>query len=219
MSLISCSGAVADQYAKSTLSESDVDPSPEKQFRTWFDQAVEAKIPIPEAMNLATAELPSGRVSNRTVLMKELDAKGNVVCYSNWSTSRKAHDLSTNPWVSVTFFWKELERQVRVEGKARLMTPEESQAYFDTRPRRSRLSAWSSPQSEKIPDRDYLEKKIEETDERFEGKEKFPVPPFWGGLEIHPEHWEFWQGRPNRIHDRIVYDRDGSGWKISRIAP
>lgn len=208
-----------DQYEKSSLSKSDTLQSPVEQFRRWFKEAQEAKISIPEALNLATAELPSGRVSVRVVLMKELDAEGNFVIYSNWEHSRKASDVASNPNVSLSFWWRELERTVRVEGTAERMTREESEVYFQQRPRGSQIGAWASKQSQPLESREELEQAYKEVEKRFEGQEKLPCPPFWGGIRITPVRWEFWQGRTSRVHDRIAYTKSGSGWEIGRVSP
>lgn len=208
------------QYKQATLDVADVAPNPIDQFQKWFQQAKDANIPIPEAVNFATAQLPSGRVSSRTVLFKELDPRGLIV-YSNWGTSKKSRDVKSNPWAAVTFFWKESERQVRVEGHVELLSPEESQAYYSSRPRDSQIGAWASPQSEVIVDRSVLDKRIAEVEKKFEGQETIPVPEFWGGARVVPLEWEFWQGRENRVHDRVVYVRDSEEgeWRVERIAP
>jgi pyridoxamine 5'-phosphate oxidase len=199
------------------LDRKDLNPDPAEQFHLWFDEAKSRRVLLPESCTLSTAHLPDGRVSARVVLMKELDRNGDFVVYSNWSTSKKARDVKSNKWVSLTFFWKELERQVRVEGTTELLTPEESQEYFDTRPRKSRIGAWASPQSKSIH-RHVLDELVTEYEKRFEGVEDIPCPPFWGGIRIQPVEWEFFQGRPNRVHDRFVYVKEGDEWVIDRIA-
>lgn len=208
----------AIQYGTGSLDIKDVDPSPTEQFHKWFQQAVDAKVYQPETVTLATASLPSGKPSARIVFMKELDDRGFVV-YSNWETSRKAADVASNPQAALTFWWRELERQVRVEGHVERLPPQESQVYYDTRIRGSRIGAWASPQSQVLSGREELEKRVEEVEKRFEGQEKIPVPPFWGGLRILPEMVEFWQGRQSRLHDRIRYTKDGEGWKVERLSP
>ncbi|KAL2133086.1 hypothetical protein VTI74DRAFT_2954 [Chaetomium olivicolor] len=225
------------------LKLSDLNPDdPIAQFHDWFREASESGSGVahPETCTLATAQLPSGRVSARMVYMKELDPKGFVI-YSNFGTSGKARDLFGtqdgssigNPWASLVFWWEPLERQVRVEGRAERLPAKESQAYFDTRVRGSRIGAWASRQSAVLrPDetvdgddgRAMLDKWVKETEARFEGVENIPVPEFWGGLRIVPERFEFWQGRQNRLHDRFVYDRvsreDGKGtWTLERLSP
>jgi pyridoxamine 5'-phosphate oxidase len=163
------------------------------------------------------------------VYLKELDAKGGFVVYSNWGTSRKAADVESNPYASLVFWWKPMERQVRVEGKAERISEEESQRYFDTRARGSRIGAWASQQSEVLEgqgDGDDGRKKLEgwvrEVEERFGGQEKIPVPPFWGGLRIIPDTVEFWQGRDSRLHDRFRYTKlegEEGKWKVDRLSP
>lgn len=209
----------ADQYGKTMLDRTELINDPAEQFHKWFDDAVKANISIPEAVTFSTAQLPSGKVSSRIVLMKELDKNGDFVIYSNWGSSKKAKDIETNKYVSLTFFWKELERQVRVEGTCERLTTEESQVYFDTRPRKSRIGAWASPQSESIHRHD-LDKRVEELEKKFEGQEQIPCPPHWGGLRITPSEFEFFQGRPNRVHDRFVFLRQADqSWAIDRVAP
>lgn len=192
-----------------------------QQFQLWFAQARNQGVALPEAVNLATAELPSGRVSSRTVLFKELDKDGSLVVYSNWGTSKKSRDIKSNPHAAVTFFWAELERQVRVEGVTEFMSNKESQIYFDTRPRESRIGAWASPQSQVIQTREELDELFETQVERFKDQPQIPCPPHWGGLRIKPLEWEFWQGRPGRVHDRFTYTRDNvetETWSINRLA-
>lgn len=210
------------QYLAGALERSALNPDPFLQFHNWFQYASQYPgLTMPEATTLSTAELPSGRVSARIVYLKELDAKGFVV-YSNWGTSRKSSDIRTNAHASLTFWWKELERQVRVEGITERLTDEQSQVYYDTRVRGSRIGAWASQQSSKLDGRDELEKQVEDVEKRFEGKENIPVPPFWGGLRIVPTYIEFWQGRDSRLHDRFTYTRDDfeeMTWGIDRLSP
>jgi pyridoxamine 5'-phosphate oxidase len=155
------------------------------------------------------------------VYLKQLDALGFVI-YSNFSTSRKSRDLATNPYASLTFFWRELERQVRVEGPSEHLSRQETQEYFDTRPRESRIGAWASRQSETLLDRDQLEDRVKEYELRFDGVDKIPVPEGWLGLRVRPVMVEFWQGRKGRLHDRFVYTREGvdsEDWVIERLSP
>ncbi|RPA85062.1 pyridoxamine 5'-phosphate oxidase [Ascobolus immersus RN42] len=199
-----------DQYRKGALDREHLDPDPVIQFHKWFKEA-QASTDQAEALTLSTAHLPSGRVSSRIVYMKELTHLGFVV-YSNFATSQKAEDLRTNPHASLSFWWKELERQVRVEGVCERISKEESQAYFDTRGRGSRIGAWASKQSQVIESREVLE---------GWGKEKIEVPEYWGGLRIRPLRVEFWQGRESRLHDRFEYVRDtvDGEWRINRLSP
>lgn len=214
----------ATQYTKGALDRADLLPSPTNQFHKWFQEAQSNNVYQPETVTFSTAELPSGKVSGRVVYMKELDDRGFVI-YSNWDTSRKAGDVRSNPHAALTFYWRELERQVRVEGRTERLTDEESQVYYDTRIRGSRIGAWASRQSSVIESREELEKQVEEVEKRFEGKDKIPVPEFWGGLRVMPEVVEFWQGRPSRLHDRFVYRKVGgegikdAEWKIERLSP
>ena len=195
--------------------EHNVDPNPVKQFRRWFDDAIASGMKLPEAMTLATATR-DGKPSARVVLLKEVDDKG-FVFYTNYQ-SAKARDLDTNPQAALVFYWPQFDRQVRVEGTVERTSPEESQAYFATRPRESQIGAWASPQSEVIAGRDALEWRVAEL-ERLYCDREVACPQHWGGYRLTPEKIEFWKGRLGRLHDRIVYQRQGEGWMISRLAP
>ncbi|KAG9240139.1 hypothetical protein BJ878DRAFT_527982 [Calycina marina] len=215
----------ADQYKKGSLEKEQLGPCPFKQFHEWFSYAQSHNVHQPETVCLSTASLPSGRVSARMVYLKELDESGFVI-YSNFGTSKKSKDLEGNKWASLTFWWRELERQVRVEGMAELMNSEESQIYFDTRIRGSRIGAWASKQSQVLEGRDELEGWVKDIEKKFDGKEQIPVPQFWGGLRIKPELVEFWQGRDSRLHDRFQYTKkeegmegDSGKWVIDRLSP
>lgn len=151
--------------------------------------------------------------------MKELDDRGFVV-YSNWGTSRKASDVASNPHAALTFWWREQERQVRVEGRVERLTSAESQVYYDTRIRGSRIGAWASRQSEVLEGREQLEQRVKDVEERFAGTEEIPVPEFWGGVRVVPDVVEFWQGRESRLHDRFRFTRgEGEEWKVERLSP
>ncbi|KAH8728788.1 hypothetical protein GQ44DRAFT_608619 [Phaeosphaeriaceae sp. PMI808] len=212
----------AIQYTKGALDSTDLDLSPTDQFHKWFKEAQEQKVYQPETVTFSTAELPSGKVSARMVYMKELDAKGFVI-YSNWDTSRKARDVASNPQAALTFWWHEMERQVRVEGRVERLTSAESQKYYDTRIRGSRVGAWASQQSKVLGSREELEKRVEDVEKRFADTDEIPVPEFWGGLRVLPEKVEFWQGRPSRLHDRFEYKKDSGSeegqWKVDRLYP
>jgi pyridoxamine 5'-phosphate oxidase len=201
-------------YALKTLDEKDVDRDPMKQFGVWMVEAIHAQVPEPTAMTLATVD-SQGRPSARVVLLKGVDPRG-FVFYTNYE-SRKARDFAANPAAAITFLWKELERQVRIEGAVEKVSAQESNAYYDTRPLGSRIGAWASPQSREIQNRAWLEVRWAELTERY--GEKPPRPPHWGGYRLRPESLEFWQGRLSRLHDRIAYARAPEGWKISRLAP
>jgi pyridoxamine 5'-phosphate oxidase len=205
------------EYSQGGLSLDDVLHDPLEQFNLWFDQAVAAGLPEPNAMTLATAD-PEGNVSARIVLLKEVDSKG-FVFYSNY-TSRKARDIEKNPKVSLVFLWLGLERQVRIEGLTEKVSEKESDVYFKSRPRESQLGAWVSEQSTEIPNRDVLVENFWKLKNKFEDK-SIPRPDFWGGYRIIPEMVEFWQGRPNRLHDRIRYikSEDKNTWERVRLAP
>jgi pyridoxamine 5'-phosphate oxidase len=202
------------EYAQKTLSEADVLPDPIEQFRIWMNEAFHAELPEPTAMTLATVG-GNGRPSARIVLLKGCDA-GGFVFYTNYQ-SRKGEELAANEWASLVFFWKELERQVRIEGTVEKVSAAESDAYFATRPLGSRHGAWASPQSAEIPSRDWLEAQWHGA-EASHGDDP-SRPPHWGGYRVVPVAIEFWQGRKSRLHDRIVYRREDDGWRIVRLAP
>lgn len=197
------------------LDERVIDRDPINQFKLWFDDAVASGMKLPEAMTLATAT-PDGTPSARVVLLKSVDTDG-FVFYTNYN-SAKAGDLEANPAAALVFYWSQFDRQVRVQGVVEHVTAEESQAYFRTRPRESQIGAWASPQSEVIENRETLEARVAELEELYRDRE-IECPEHWGGYRLKPTRIEFWKGRLGRLHDRIVYERDGAGWKISRLAP
>jgi pyridoxamine 5'-phosphate oxidase len=201
-------------YELKTLDESQVDRDPLKQFGVWMVEAIHSQVPEPTAMTLATADA-KGRPSARIVLLKGLDAKG-FVFFTNYE-SRKGRELSANPHAALTFLWKELERQVRIEGRIEKVTADESRAYYETRPLGARIGAWASPQSKVIENRAWLEKRWQELSEQY--GETPTLPPHWGGYRVVAEYLEFWQGRRSRLHDRVTYTRQGDRWKLARLAP
>ena len=205
---------IRQEYMRAGLVEKDIAADPFKQFDRWFHDALKAELPLPNAMTLATAT-PPGRPSARQVLLKGVDARG-FVFYTNYA-SRKARELAANPYAALVFAWAELERQVRIEGAVEKVSAEESDAYFDSRPLGSRLGAWASPQSMVLPDRLTLATKVAAIVLRY-GKHP-PRPLHWGGYRVLPEAIEFWQGRRNRLHDRLLYTKQAAGWKIERLAP
>jgi pyridoxamine 5'-phosphate oxidase len=206
---------IRHDYHLKGLVENDLDADPLKQFRLWFNEVIGAGISEANAMMLST--FSNGRPSGRIVLLKDLDERG-FSFFTNYA-SKKSREMEANPQVALTFFWKELERQVRIEGRVVRTSDAESDAYFAVRPRGSQIGAWVSDQSEVIPDRAFLEEKTESFKTRFEDSE-VPRPPHWGGYRVIPDYVEFWQGRPSRLHDRLAYTKqvDGS-WKIERLSP
>jgi len=202
-------------FSKQSLSESDVDKDPILQFEKWFKEAVDAKVNEPNAMTVCTAT-KDGKPSARILLIRNFDENG-FVFYTNYN-SRKGLEIEENPYCSILFFWPELERQVRIEGVLQKQSKEESDIYFQTRPRTSKLGAWSSPQSKIIESRKVLDEAYQKNLEKFPD-EQVPRPEFWGGYLLKPNSIEFWQGRPSRLHDRIVYKKQNAGWDIVRLAP
>ena len=197
------------------LDEQTIDRDPINQFKRWFDDAIASGMKLPEAMTLATATR-DGRPSARVVLLKDVDNEG-FVFFTNYR-SAKARDLEANPQAALVFYWSQFDRQVRVEGTVERVSAEESRTYFKTRPRESQIGAWASPQSDIIENRELLETRVAELEQLY-GDGEIECPEHWGGYRVKPTRIEFWKGRLGRLHDRIVYERDGTHWNINRLAP
>ncbi|MEA5616629.1 pyridoxamine 5'-phosphate oxidase [Cronbergia sp. UHCC 0137] len=203
-------------YTLQDLHEDGVDPNPFIQFQTWFTQATTAQLPEPNAMSLATCT-PDGKPSARMVLLKDFDQRG-FVLFTNYN-SHKGQELTINPHAALVFWWAELERQVRIVGTVEKIAPEESDKYFNMRPPNNRLGAWASNQSQVIASREVLEQQLQQLQREYENQE-VPRPPHWGGFRVIPKEIEFWQGRPSRLHDRLLYTKlDHGSWKIERLSP
>jgi pyridoxamine 5'-phosphate oxidase len=203
-------------YQLQSLDIEDVKSDPLDQFIIWFDQARNADLKEPNAMILSTVD-QNNQPDARTVLLKDI-IDGQFVFYSNYE-SKKGQDLTANEKCALTFLWLDLERQVRIKGNCTKLDKEISTKYFQSRPRESQLGAWSSPQSQQISNRNILESKYAELEQKFKNLVKLPIPEFWGGYIVDPFEIEFWQGRSSRLHDRIFYKKQGKGWEITRLAP
>ena len=203
-------------YQLQGLSETDADRNPFKQFQVWFDQALAAQLPEPNAMTVATVT-KSGKPRARVVLLKNFDERG-FVFYTNYH-SHKGQELADNPQAAIAFWWAELERQVRIEGRVLKVSDRESDEYFHSRPFNSRLGAWASEQSQVIESREVLEQRLQDLKNKYENQD-IPRPPHWGGFRVIPTAIEFWQGRPSRLHDRLLYSLlDDGSWQIERLSP
>lgn len=207
---------IRKDYSKSTLDINSVDKDPVTQFTRWFDEACSSQVAEPNAFTLATVD-ENHRPSARIVLLKGVEG-GKFLFYTNYQ-SAKGKELEINPACAMTFFWPELERQVRIEGIASRGDVGASEKYFQSRPRESQIGAWASPQSTIISNRKILEERVRELLKKFDGVEKLPRPNQWGGFEIEPNKIEFWQGRPSRLHDRIVFYKVDELWQVHRLAP
>jgi pyridoxamine 5'-phosphate oxidase len=207
---------IRKDYTKTSLDVKSVSKDPIQQFDHWFKEAVTAEVPEPNAMTLATVNA-EGRPSTRVVLLKGVE-NGKFVFFTNYQ-SNKGQELDQNPACSLTFWWPELERQVCLEGVASRIDAKRSEEYFQSRPRGSQVGAWASPQSSMINDRSILEERVKQMEEKFKGLEKLPKPHQWGGFEIDPLMIEFWQGRPSRLHDRILFTKVDGVWRVDRLAP
>ncbi|SFC70203.1 pyridoxamine 5'-phosphate oxidase [Parapedobacter composti] len=208
--------AIRMEYEMAQLGEEDIAADAFIQFRKWFDEAIERHVLEPNAMALSTVSA-DGKPSSRIVLLKELDSRG-FSFFTNYK-SQKGKELDNRPYAALLFFWPELQRQVRITGSVEKVTAQESDAYFKSRPKGSRLGAIASPQSEEIENREWLDSQLADLEKNYADTDDVPRPAHWGGYRLVPDRLEFWQGRKSRLHDRLVYERDRSGWNVSRLAP
>ncbi|MBZ0246675.1 MAG: pyridoxamine 5'-phosphate oxidase [Cyclobacteriaceae bacterium] len=207
---------IRTDYSKATLDINSVDKNPIIQFQKWFEQALASQALEPNAMNLATLS-EKGRPTSRIVLLKGIENE-QFIFYTNYQ-SQKGRELELNPACALNFFWPELERQVRIEGVVSRVSADASDSYFQSRPRSSQVGAWASPQSTLIKERSILEERVVQIEKKYKDLKVLPRPKQWGGYGVTPLKIEFWQGRPNRLHDRIVYTLVDGKWKINRLAP
>lgn len=214
MSIFESLDNLRKDYSKDSFNEKTAQKNPFEQFKVWFDDAVNFPMMEPNAMALSTVS-SDGRPSSRIVLLKRYDENG-FVFFTNYE-SRKGKELETNPYASLLFYWDKLERQIRIEGITEKISIEESDDYFQSRPYESRLGAWASKQSEVLPSRFTLIREVAKLLVKYPAK--VPLPPFWGGYRLKPDMFEFWQGRPSRLHDRIRYSNRGGLWIIERLYP
>jgi len=205
---------IRSDYSQNGLHESELDANPLNQFNKWFDEVLKSGLSESNAMLLSTVD--NGRPTGRIVLLKGVDETG-FSFYTNYE-SKKGQEIEANPQVALTFFWKELERQVRIEGKIEKTSEKDSDDYFAIRPRGSQIGAWVSHQSEVIENREFLEQKQKSFEQKFEGID-IPRPPHWGGYRVIPDYIEFWQGRPSRLHDRLAYVLKDGVWVTERLSP
>ena len=208
--------ALREDYRAKTLEINDINSNPFLLFKNWFQEALNSSVKEANAMTIATVDA-EGKPSARIVLLKGFDEKG-FIFYTNYD-SKKGQDLAANPHIAAVFLWKDLERQIRIEGKAKKITKAASLQYFQSRPKGSQIGAWASPQSQVIPDRSILENNVVALKEKYKDADNLPIPNHWGGYVIVPTLIEFWQGRSSRLHDRIRYKLKGENWIIERLAP
>ncbi len=207
---------IRTDYTKLKLGEDMLQSNPFTQFEKWMNEALAQNVMEPNAMTIATVNT-EGKPSLRVVLLKGFDEKG-FVFFTNYE-SRKGEELLQNPSVALNFFWITMERQVRIEGIVKKIDEAASTSYFQSRPKESQISAWASPQSREVESREVLENKVQDLEKQYQSDAVLPKPEFWGGYIVEPTYFEFWQGRANRLHDRLVFEKSENSWKMKRIAP